>query len=356
MQRFVVNSMLEVYHNSTVGDTQAAPFAAEFGPSRNPSLPSVYRVDLDPVDVPFLTGVGGQTEGAQRGFEALAELSPNDNHINGTLGLTDSSIGHYPAPDASQAAVKIYQSGGASGSSDFDNPDVFLTRGQASRQSLLLRQFVNFRDGGATNVSVSRSPAGVVVDTRSVPAGDIGLAAVDFLEGTAADRTNLAGRVRVEPARTYRVSFRVSTPGRSDEAPQIRFRARCAKFQWTQKLELGGSRAVNSTEGRTLAAQALPGVGSQNPESDAGGQWYHLLMHSPLDLGIRPDGSGGVEARFPNLMAQPGTGNPAPSQRDLKVGFDVLDTLSFATGQEGEAANNLQLNRIEIRSYPVVAD
>jgi hypothetical protein len=54
---------------------------------------------------------------------------------------------------------------------------------------------------------------------------------------------------------------------------------------------------------------------------------------------------------MPTFMSEPPPGNPNPSRRDLKVGFDIVDSLSATTGHESEAAINTRLNRIEIRRY-----
>jgi hypothetical protein len=108
-------------------------------------------------------------------------------------------------------------------------------------------------------------------------------------------------------------------------------------------------------EGRTIAAQALVSVNGQNQDRDLYGYGYHVWFSSPLSSRIRPDIPGTMFDKFPLLMAQPGMGDPSPqSARDLKVGFDVIDSLSVGQGWEHEAAFNILLNRIEIRDYPQV--
>jgi hypothetical protein len=50
---------------------------------------------------------------------------------------------------------------------------------------------------------------------------------------------------------------------------------------------------------------------------------------------------------------------PGATPRDLNLGFTVLDSLSLVSttaSDAAEVANNLTLNRVEIRSYPQVAD
>jgi hypothetical protein len=70
---------------------------------------------------------------------------------------------------------------------------------------------------------------------------------------------------------------------------------------------------------------------------------------------------GTLEQKFPGLTSQAGPGNPqsTPSLRDMNLAFTVADSLSFATTtatDATEAATNLTLNRIEIRSYPQITD
>jgi hypothetical protein len=91
------------------------------------------------------------------------------------------------------------------------------------------------------------------------------------------------------------------------------------------------------------------------------GSTYRLLFNSPLHPEIRNDVAGTLAQKFPNLSALPGpgvdTGGPTP--RDLNFAFTVLDSLSIVSTtatDPAEVANNLTLNRVEIRSYPQIAD
>jgi hypothetical protein len=123
------------------------------------------------------------------------------------------------------------------------------------------------------------------------------------------------------------------------------------KFQWNVLLEINGAKAVGSTAGQNLGAQVLPGIGNQLPGTTADGHLYHLFMPSLMDPLIRNDRTGTVAQRFPVINALPGPGSTQASVRDIKVGWDVIDSLSFSSGFETEAANNTTLNRIEIRRF-----
>ena len=69
--RYSQNSMLEIFgHNN--GELSAAQKAMdrEVRPTTSPLAPSVYRVDLDPVDVPYLVDQAS-TEGVQRARRSI---------------------------------------------------------------------------------------------------------------------------------------------------------------------------------------------------------------------------------------------------------------------------------------------
>jgi hypothetical protein len=353
MQYFVINSMLEVNHNSGNTDPGISPLAREFAPSSDPARPSIYTVDLDPVEFPayFFSSLG-DTEGVQRGVEAVAivnALLPDYQYVQGTIALTDSSVGTYPIPNASQSPVKVY----ASGTSDFSNNSILLTKFQVDRDPLLSGILSGFTT--ETLLMLTKGPNGITVDTTQVPSSKIAVAAADFLNGNGYDESHPEARLRVDPERLYKISFRIKSSGLTTSSPLIRLRARTAKFQWAQVLELGGAAAVGSETGRNIARWALPGTNSANADSTDAGQGYNIWFSSPISSGIRANVPGTLFDKFPLLMAQPGMGDPSiRSFRDLKIGFDVIDSLSFNPGYEDEVATNINLNRIEIRDYPQV--
>lgn len=344
--RFMHNTMLEVLHNSGP-DQSVKDSAREFGPSTDVGRPSIYKVDYDPARVPQV--LNDAQQGIQRGFEVYAP-SPDYTGVNGALFLVDSSIGTYPRPDLTVTPVKTYATGGTAGNSDFSNPAVFVVNYGGARSSLFSGVPTDLLQP-EPGLTVSPSTAGVTVNSQSVGGQRIGLALIDFLEGTNTDRTNQSGRLRVAPDELYVATFRVRSAGNSNAHPYMRFRMRTMKFQWNVLLEINGAKAVGSTAGQNLGAQVLPGIGNQLPGTTADGHLYHLFMPSLMDPLIRNDGTGTVAQRFPVINALPGPGSTQASVRDIKVGWDVIDSLSFSSGFETEAANNTTLNRIEIRRF-----
>ena len=70
---------------------------------------------------------------------------------------------------------------------------------------------------------------------------------------------------------------------------------------------------------------------------------------------IRADMTGPLRARMPLITSQPGPGVNAASYRDLKVGADLLDTLSFGPNAPTEEGN-FTIDRIEIRGHELLVD
>jgi hypothetical protein len=348
--RFAVNSMLEVF-NHLNSDPQIEPLSQELRPSADPTSPSVYRVDLDPVDVPYLAA-NAATEGILRAFEAWS-TDPQDN---GMVAMTESVLGVYPAAALPVAGVWpeiTYQpTASDAGTLASGVPDSVLMKYSVLAGAPGEFPAVDF----GVFPAYSEGTGGVTMDSAGFDNAAGGFRVGIIVREFAAPNL-LSQRVRVEPGMQYTARFHVTGTQQSDRQPQMRLRARSVRFQWTQKLELGGAWATNGAENHAIASQSLPGIGCQNPDKTAAeaGGWYTVLFHTPLSADIRADTTGTLEQRMPLLMAEPGPGVNAPSRRDLKVAMDLLDTLSFGPNAPLEEGN-FTLNRIEIRSYDLVED
>jgi hypothetical protein len=349
--RYAQNSMLEVFNHTNLSASDQL-LEQELRPSADPSRPSLYRVDFDPVDVPYLW-FNDLTEGIAAAFEAYA-MFPQDN---GTVALTEFSVGTYPLSQTPDTVPPVK----TLAPSFLDAGDLAASRPGAVRD-LFSVVFTSGTEGdyGTRDNSYaptySEGPKGVTVSSESfnnnLGGYRLGVAAIDF--GTDA---NYADRLRVEPGKQYRIRFHVTSTTNSNTNPQLRLRARTIRFAWSQKFEIGGAFSAGPTN-NTIAAQSLPGVGCLNPDkmsTDTNGGWYTLVFHTPMSLDIRADGTGDLAARMPNIVNEPGPGVNAISRRDLRVGFDLLDTLSPPPNNQYEAGN-FTVDRIEIRSHPLVAD
>jgi hypothetical protein len=204
--------------------------------------------------------------------------------------------------------------------------------------------------------SVSAGPWGVTIDSTSFDnqgGSRVGVVQIDFSPDVSTGQ-----RVRIEPYKQYMIKYHVVSSQQSNLNPQLRLRVRTVRFAWTQKYEVGGAWAIDTPEHTALTRAALPGIDCENPDKWLGaenGGWYTVLMHSPLNIDIRPDMTGTLAQRMPNLMAQPGPGQPGTSLRDLKVAFDMIDTMSASTKAYLEAGN-FTVDRIEVYSFDQIPD
>jgi len=176
----------------------------------------------------------------------------------------------------------------------------------------------------------------------------------DFFPGS-----DLTKRVRVDEDHQYKVRFLVTSAQQSNLNCQMRLRARTLKFAWNQKFEIGGAWPTNGVPSYTIAQQALPGVGCLNPDVGgfADGGWYTLLIQSPMNRDIRTEGAVDtpLTTEMPNISAEPAEGTNSASKRDLRIGFDLIDTLSGGTNATLEKGN-FTLREIDVWDIPQVED
>lgn len=358
--RFAVNSMLEVFHHSP-DSTQIQAMCAELRPSTTATSPSVYRVDIDPVDVPYLAS-NAAFEGVQCGFEAYA-IYPEDQ---GWIALTELVLGTYPAAAVTpySPAPKVYATDSAGpgdlgvfAPGELDLSNIYIPPGSPPGA------FGTVETTGSIP-TYAAGATGILLDTDAVPTDRIGVGTRNFNP----DRGTLdfASHVRVETGRQYHARFHLTSTQLTNRQAQVRLRARSIKFGWSQKFEIGaawgtdGGKTYPLNQNNSIAQQALPGVGCENPDrtgTETNGGWYTLILQTPMSSDIRPEFAAGVpvETRMPNISAQPGPGVAQPSRRDLLLGMDLVDTLSGGAGRFLERGNVL-LDRIEVRPYGLIPD
>jgi hypothetical protein len=341
--RFAMTSMLEVF-NHLAGDTVGTSAGIDLLPSADPTSPSLYRVDFDPVDVPVMNDTANQ--GIARAFEAYAL----EDQENGDIALAESAIGIYPAYAVSGTGAPVLSERTfRTTSSDAGDLKVFNT----TTDGPFLRKFVRIGPGllgselpldGSGDPSYSEGAAGVTLDSTAVPSNRIAIALREFTEMGANTE-----RVRVSGGCQYRIAWHVVSNTNTNTNPQLRLHARSLKFMWAQKLELGGALAAGQYN-NVVAQQALPGVGCMNPDQRIAGEtggWYTMLMHTPISPDIRAD--------QPFLVQQPPPGSPLPSIRDIKFAFDLIDTLSGSSTATRESGR-FTLDGIHITEYPLIED
>lgn len=342
--RFALNSMLEILQQQSRFDPTNTTFSEELRPSDLATTPSVYRVDYDPVDVPYLQ-TNGSVEGIMRLFEAYA-LDPEDN---GYVALTESMLCTYPAsalPDYANPE-KVY----APTASDAGGLAVTNSSTELFNSVLILSTSVGGFPVEDTTTTLRptyiEGSFGVTLDTTQVAANRVGVITREFQPGL-----NLASRLRVEPGVTYKTRFHVTSTQASNLNAQVRLRTRAIKFAWTHKFEIGGAWGTGGAglnANNSIAQQALPGVGCLNPDKIASekGGWYTMITNSPIDPDIR--------ANQPNILAAPGTGVNAASVRDFRTAAEIVDSASNGANTALEQGN-CTIDRIEVRIYPRVDD
>lgn len=347
--RFAFGNVLDVLHHNNAFFANTQHIADDLTPSTDAANPSVYKVDFVPpsaTDVPYLNG--NTTEGIQRMWEIF--VTGYDQPVGrGSIAMTESSIGVYPAQDLTAAAAKVYTG------ADFASTNIHYQLDTYARGALTKQQSATnapiTASGHAITVTGS-STNGVTADTGGVNDTVIGIAAIDWLNGSATSNdTTLANRLRVEAGKQYLVSFRATSTRTPTTNSWIRFRTRTVRFSYNTRLEADGpwnsavGTSLNATDlarpTHTLAQQFAP---TSTPK------WYHVPVTSPIDpaIGSQPD-----------LTAQPGPGVESASLRDLFIGLDIIDSISGAywttTGDFGEKGN-VTVDRVEIRVFDQVQD
>lgn len=349
--RFAQTSMLEVYTHTSL-DPGATPFSTELAPSTDPDRPSLYRVDFDPIDVPALIG-NAATEGIMRAFEAYT----TDISDQGYVAMTESVLGTYPAgalhPSAAQPLLVYAPSGGGAGNLSLTaGPGAALTS-STLRLSAVPGEPATEAPASDGFPSHTEGSFGVTFDTGSVSADALALLTREFDPGPETDR------VRVEEGKQYVVRFHATSTVPSSDNAMLNFRTRSVKFSYTQRLIVGGAHAAGPDNNR-IAAQTLPGQGTENPDreaSDTTGGWYNVLIYTPLAPEIRPEfpAATPLSGRMPNLSSQPGPGDAGYSMRDLRVGADIVDTISQSPLRWREKGH-MTIDRIEIRAFDAIPD
>jgi hypothetical protein len=182
----------------------------------------------------------------------------------------------------------------------------------------------------------TESSSGVAWDTTPVPSDRLGVGVRDF-DAILANEL----RPRITAGKQYRFVWKVTSTSNSNRNPHLRLQSRSLGFLWDQKFELGGALAGGSTN-QAIAREALPGVGTEVTDG-----LYTTFMHSPLSAQIR--------ASQPNIAGQPAFGSTSTSRRDVRVGFEVVDTLTGWPAGFPEKGN-YRVERIDVYEGDLVTD
>lgn len=357
--RFAVTANLQVYHHNQLDEGNNV-FFHELRPSTDPASPSVYRLDFDPIDVPFLsTSTTG--EGILTGFDVFTL----DAHDNGYIGITERVIGTYAASlidDSAALQTKIY----AATATDAGNLRIYNPA-----TDFRAFNYVPPPPGSPAGThstteitgplgSYAETGAGITMDTTAVSSSRIGFMERSFYAGASDGTSAYEDRIRVEPGKQYKVRWHITSTQTTTQQSWLWLLHRSVKYAYQQSLQLAGGWSSDSVETQAVIRQSVPGVGCLNPDQQTPGEsggWYTILYNTPLCPEIRPEFAAGtpMSARMPNIMSQPAPGVNADSLRDVKVGAQIYDSISqgFGAGTEGA---NFTIDRIEVRVYDLVED
>jgi hypothetical protein len=325
--------MLECFNHLAGNGAADNAQAAELAPSTNPEAPSLYRVDLAPVLVSSMDSAG---QGISRAFESFS-LS-TELQENGSLECTESIIGVYAKSCiANEVLRETYQPS----ATDAGGLKIFNSTTDISTLALIPGAGAGdpaTDDTAAAKPTYSENNTGAAFTSVGVASDRIGVGVRDFDHPGVANNV----RARVQANKQYRIAWTVSSTTNANTNPQIRMRARALRFSWAQKFELGGALAGGGSN-RAIAKQALPG----NPDVGGLGNTvtYNMMMHTPESDDIR--------VSQPNIEALPNYGSASSSRKDIRTGFDIVDTLSQAAAAE---AGNFKIQLIEIYEGDLVSD
>lgn len=360
--RFAYSAILQPYNHDNT-DPAGTALAVDIRPSTSPLFPSIYRVDLDPPDVPQLVN-NPNTEGFLRMFEAYEGA----HQANGDLSMSESTIGVYPALTDTSTTVPVTQNGlikayrpTASTGGDFGNNITVNTPGIVNTSNgaiTIIKNFNSASDPTGPMPSVAINSAGVTLETLSVQTDRYGACALDTFND-AGDQSNHLTRARIEPGKQYRVRFHATSTKQTNTQALMRFRVRTLKFMYTANLEVGSSQAQPAgNANNTIAAQVLPGIGNQLPAFDQvtpgeNGGWYNCMMVSPMSSDIQADQPAINAQDGPGVDTAPG--NNSKSRRDIQFGVDIIDT--FSTQPNGVLeSGQMTVDKVNIEKYDLLSD
>lgn len=347
--RFAITSNLEVTpHLNAI--SQGDKYTLELAPSVDPNKPSVYRVDYDPIDVPYLTAT--TTEPIYMSFA----VNCFDWQDNGYLGLKEISLCTYPAsllPNDPGSLKKTY----LASAGDLD------TRGGAATPYCLVfdpaqgegAPAVQYIGSGPTIPTVTTSTLGTTYNSSSVPTSQIGIAE-HYFSPNRFGALPWSDGPRVQANKQYKIRFHVTSTQHTNRQSPFWLYTRSIGYSWIQKTEFGGSWAVTDSTDPTnrIIRQAQPGV-----ETLVTDGWYDVLMNTPMQMDIRADApstSVTLAQRMPNICGQGGPGDNKFSWRELCCGAMFFDSLNWNWAADRWEVGDFTVDQVEVREYDAVLD
>lgn len=346
---FFVQQLVNPHDSGSYGGS------TDIRPSTNPSAPSVYRVDFDPVDVPYLRTYSSGTN--TEGICAVFEIQEAEVARHAYLCMSEQSFGTYPAATLTGTAV---QSKTWNGTTNGTAGDMHNWDG-VSYATMQLTPIAGAADNVCTNdpaaVAITRgeSAAGITI-TGLATNTYIGSGEYTLFPGNTADGSAGYGqRIRVMENLIYKARYHLTSTQASGTQAEFWFGPRTLNTAYITRGVFSGG-----TSGNLANTQAIPGAQCLNPDklgTETNGGWYTVIMNTPYSLDIRPDATGDIAARMPNIAlmkaygddSTPGTGQ---NRRDIKLTLQMWDSIPLGAAESGQVI----WDRATLEAYPQFDD
>jgi hypothetical protein len=301
----VMSNVHDYFFNTTQVDPAANNYTLSEAPSTDPKHPSHYWVDLDPIDAPSLYSDASHT------VQGYVENWSHFPTQQGNLEILQSSIERYVAPvDEEGTVVCSYTA------SDLAHGTIWAGN---------MANPVWEHNLPYATPSCTTSTLGVTLDsTRVQPVGQLAWVTYDIQPQGKQETV-------IQPNKLYRVRYHVSSNTPSAENPVLRLRARALRWADGHELVLGPSN-LGAERDQLLAREALPGVGTKNPNrrgEETQGGYYDQYISSPLVVPSNVD------------------------FKTLRFGFDLFDLGYDGNGTDAQKAEGgrFTLDSIEVREF-----
>jgi hypothetical protein len=339
---YQVTSNLEItpHLNDISGDD---PILDDLAPSKDPNSPSIYRVDHDPIETPYLLANASNPALAIRPAFTVQALDPQDN---GYVALTECLVGTYPVTHfAAITKLKDYaledMNPAVSDGAIAYNIVPGTVEGANGRAEIPLLYGGSYTGTDVPTIQFNGSV--VSHDSSSVPSNKIGVT-TQYFSATRKGALPHSETARVSPGKQYLVSFRISSIQQANRQSAFWLHTRSAGFGYAQKLEFAGARVMPgyNDPDNAYGREVLPST-TDAIDSD----FYSVLMYSPIssDIGVQPQ-----------LFDQPGPGVNQPSYRDLNVALMLIDSFNMGTPGGEFEQGNIRCSRIDIHEMDAVVD
>lgn len=354
-------SQFILFPNQTLDNT-TGNYAGELAPSTEQARPSLYRVDLDPIDVANMAA-----QEIDRSFEVYADQGTE----RGFVAMTESTIGIYPKTAiADNTPVKTY----TAAANDFNGAVVGGGSTTTKFNRLANGAWGSTVSSGTNTLEsqtvVSNSLAtGLTIDVSAFNAQDnfIITAVSTVTNGTASDQGNRAQRIRIDENQLYKVKFHATSTIATANQSHFEFTARALGFSYINTLLIEAGQVGGSSQ--PTVQQLTPGTGNALPAADKDGSeaggYYTMIFNSPISKQMRPEtvwAGQPMTARMPIIKTTlddegESSANAQLRRRDIIIGMTMRRSADVADNGTNYQliSGRVTLDKVSIYRYPSTA-